>query len=78
MPVYNMRHLPYRMFDQYRSERIPTAMPTLDLIGDGLRAKFTPQVGPWGEKKERKKGKETEEKHCRSVSCGGESTVSNS
>lgn len=37
--------LPYRIFDHYRSERIPTSVPTLDLVDGDLRARITPQWG---------------------------------
>ena len=40
----NGRHLPYRLFDQYRTERTPKTVPTLELSdGSGLVASFTPQ-----------------------------------
>lgn len=35
----------YRLLDQYRSEREPTSVPTLELSGDNLKAIFTPQWG---------------------------------
>jgi hypothetical protein len=39
------RFLPYRILDQYRSERTPTKVPTIDLVDGDFRARITPQWG---------------------------------
>jgi hypothetical protein len=44
LPEANGRHLPYRLLDQYRSERVATAVPTLELAdGSGLKVRKTPR-----------------------------------